>query len=118
MSKMKVNKAAVRNAKHLIDDGKYVKDSDWSEAQPSADDENDFLDDNNWEKYGEWFLAVDQEENEETKGHYNFPYGDFKRVHRDGLIAAKQRAAQYDYDDVEEAADDLLERLDKREESK
>jgi len=41
--------------------------------------------------------------------------GDFRKVHRDGLIAAKQRAAQNDYTDIEQAADELLEMIDKRE---
>ena len=41
-----------------------------------------------------------------------FPYGDFHRVHRSGLIAAKQRAAQRDHDDIERAADELLVLLD------
>lgn len=112
MSKMKVNKEAVKKAKSLIKEHQYVKDSDWSEAQPSTDEENDFLDKHDWQEYGEWFLALDTEASKETKDHYNFPYGDFRRVHRDGLIAAKQRAGQYDYTDVEEAADDLLELLD------
>lgn len=113
MSKMKVNDKAVKKAKSLIKNHQYVKDSDWSEAQASADEENDFLDRHGWDGYSEWFLAIDKEGSEETKSRYNFPYGDFRRVHRSGLIAAKQRAGQYDYDDIEKAADDLLELLDK-----
>ena len=109
---MKVNQQAVDHAKHLIRENQYVLDSDWSEAQPSPDEENAQLDRHGWSGYGEWFLAIDTDANEETKGHYNFPYGDFRRVHRDGLIAAKQRAAQNDYGDIEEAADELLSLLD------
>lgn len=37
-----------------------------------------------------------------------FPYGDFRRLYRSGLIAAKQRAGEWDHDDVEQAADRLL----------
>lgn len=59
-------------------------------------------------------LAVDSDENEETKAHHKFPYGDFKKIHRDGVIAAKQRAAQYDYHAIEKAADVLLEMIDKK----
>jgi hypothetical protein len=110
---VKVNDAAVSNAKKLIKDGKIDMDSDWSEAQPSADEENDYLDDHSWGDYGKWYLAVDSDENKETKGRHKFPYGDFKQVHRDGIIAAKQRAAQNDYSDVEKAADDLLDMIDK-----
>ncbi|QPC84690.1 hypothetical protein G4Y79_10025 [Phototrophicus methaneseepsis] len=109
---MKLNQAAFKQAKSLIDDGKVVKDSDWSEKQPSSDDENKFLDDKDWDTYGKWFLALDTDENDDTKGHFNFPYGDFKKVHRSAVIAAKQRAGQYDYKDIEDAADELLEKID------
>ncbi len=109
---MKLNRKAVDKAKSMIDSGNVVEDSDWSEAQSSSDEENQFLDDNGWDKYGQWFLALDTEENEETKGHFNFPYGDFENVHRSAVIAIKQRAGQYDYDDIEKAADTLLNKID------
>lgn len=110
---MKLNQAAVDHAKSLIRKGKVKRDSDWSEAQPEPEDENQFLDDEDWDAYGKWFLGLDTDENTETKGYYGFPYGDFKQVHRSGVIAAKQRAAQYEYSDIEKAADDLLEEIDK-----
>jgi hypothetical protein len=113
MSKMNVNKQAVKKAKDLIKKHQYVIDSDWSEAQPSSDDENKFLDRHDWDDYGQWHLALDSSGTDETKDHYNFPYGDFRRVHRSGLIAVKQRAAQNDYWEVEQVADELLEMLDK-----
>ncbi len=109
---MKVNQSAIDHAKHLIEENQYVLESDWSEAQPSTDEENAQLDRHGWAGFGEWFLAIDADASEETKGRYKFPYGDFRRVHRDGLIAAKQRAAQNDYADVEAAEDELLELLD------
>lgn len=109
---MKVNKQAVEHAKKLIRAGSVVMDSDWGDSQPSASSENKYLDDHNWRDYGEWYLALDPDENEETKDHHKFPYGDFKRVHRSGVIAAKQRAAQNDYNAVEKAADELLDMID------
>ena len=105
---VQLNASARDHARGLIDKDQYVKDSDWSEAQPSTDDENDFIDRNGWDAYAAWHLAEDTDENEETKGRYKFPFGDFRRVHRSGLTAAKQRAAEWDYTDVEEAADALL----------
>ncbi len=105
---VQLNPAARDHARDLIDADQYVKDSDWSEAQPSAEDENDFLDRHGWDEYAQWHLAVDTDENEQTKGRYKFPVGDFRRVHRSGLVAAKQRAAEWDYADVEDAADALL----------
>lgn len=113
---MKLNETALQHAKRLIKEGMFVEDSDWSDSQPSAAEENKYLDKHQWDEYSAWYLGIDSSENEETKGHYNFPYGDFKKVHRSGVIAAKQRAAQNDYSNVEKAADELLEMIDKKEE--
>jgi hypothetical protein len=109
---MQVNKAAVENAKKLIRAGKVVKDSDWSKAQPSASVENKYLEDHDWDEFGAWYLARDTSDDKDTKGGHNFPFGDFKKVHRKALIAAKQRAAQNDYGSIEKAADELLEMID------
>lgn len=109
---MQVNKEAVENAKRLIRDGKVVKDSDWSKVQPSASEENKYLEDHDWDEFGKWYLARDTSDDKDTKGGHNFPFGDFKKVHRKGLIAAKQRAAQNDYGSVEKAADELIELID------
>jgi hypothetical protein len=113
MSKMKVNHEAVAKARDLIQKHQYVLDSQWSEAQASTEDENDFLERHGWREYGKWFLALDQDAAPERKEHHNFPYGDFRRVHRSGLIAAKQRSAQNDYDEITRAADELLQLLEK-----
>ena len=40
-------------------------------------------------------------------------YWDFRRVHRDGLIACVYRAAEWRHKDVELAAHDLLQLLDR-----
>jgi len=114
---MKLNKQAFEHAESLIATGKVEKDSDWSEAQPSPDDENNFLEHHSWDDYRKWFLAVDTEENTETKGHHNFSYGDFDVVHRSGLIAAKQRAGQNDYKEIEDAIDRLIIKIDKEADS-
>ena len=51
--------------------------------------------------------VVLDEKDEHTKGRYKFPYGDFKNVHRCGVISAESRAGQYKYDDIESAAANL-----------
>lgn len=107
------NKAAFEHAKSLITEAKVVRDSDWSEAQPSADDENAYLENHSWQDYGRWFLEEDTDENQNTKGRYGFPYGDFDSVHRSALIAAKQRAGQYHHDELEKAIDHLIILIDK-----
>ena len=114
MAKLKVNEKALKKAHSLIKSHHYVLDSEWREAQPSAEAENDFVAAHGWDAYSEWFLALDSEAQEQTKEHYKFPYGDFQRLHRSGLLAAKQRAAQNDYLVIEEAADELLAELPHR----
>ena len=107
-----VNKAAVKQARSLIDDGKYDTSTEWSDAAPSSDDGNDVINDEGYDGFGAWHLAVDPDASEDTKGRYAFPYGDFKKVNRAALIHAKQRAAQNDHDEIEKAADELLRHLD------
>ena len=110
-----LNPAAVIFAKKLITDGKIKNDSGhWGQHNPGADQENTFLKSHEIEEYGNWHLGLDASKGEDTKGRYHFPYGDFKTVHRDGLIAAKERAAQQGYHDIEKAADELLETLEKQ----
>jgi hypothetical protein len=43
-----------------------------------------------------------------------FVYGDFRRIHRTGLIASVYRASEWRHKDVERAAHDLLRYLDKK----
>jgi hypothetical protein len=111
----KLNRKAFDHAKSLIRAGKVVKDErdDWSEHAPSADDENRFVDKNGWADYAEWHLGEDKDESEETKGRFSFPYGDFAKVHRCGVISLESRAAQFDHDDIAKAAKELLELIDK-----
>jgi hypothetical protein len=111
---VKLNSASFDHAKRLIKDGKYVLDDrdDWSEHQASADDENRFIEKHGFEEYSRWFLGVDVDEDPDTKAHYKFPYGDFKKVHRCGLLAAETRAAQREYHDIANAAHQLHGMLD------
>ena len=112
MATYDLNTAAVGKARDLIDKRQYVLDSDWGEVQPSADDENAFLEAHGWDAYAEWFLGLTEGASEETKARYGFVYGDFRRVHRTALIACVYRASEWNHKDVELAAHDLLQRLD------
>lgn len=112
MPTYRVNQDAVKQARRLIDDGAYDDSTEWSDAAPSTDDGNDVIEREGYDGYGAWHLAVDPDANDETKGRYAFPYGDFEKVHRAALVAAKQRAAQNDHAAVEKAADELLQHLD------
>ena len=112
MASYTVNKEAVVRAKELIDARRYVLDSDWGAVQPRAQEQNDYLDAHSWDEYADWHLGLTDGAPEETKARYAFVYGDFRRVHRTGLIACVYRAAEWRHKDVELAAHDLLQRLD------
>jgi hypothetical protein len=109
-----LHRKGYEHARELIEHGRVVRDQrdDWSEHQPSAEDENEFIRRHGLEEFGKWHLGVDPKESAETKGHYKFPYGDFKKVHRCALISAESRAGQYKYLDIEKAAKDLLTKID------
>ena len=107
-----MNKAAVAKARRLIDARQYVLDSDWGESQPGADDENAYLESHSWDEFGEWHLGLTEGANDETKARYAFVFGDFRRLHRMGLIACRYRAAQWRHKEIELAAHDLLQQLD------
>ena len=113
MASYSVNKRAVARARKLIDARQYVLDSDWGEVQPSADDENAFLKSHTWKEFAEWHLGLTDGATDDTKARYGFVYGDLRRVHRTGLIACQYRAAEWRHKEVELAAHDLLQLLDK-----
>jgi len=108
-----VNKRAVARARQLIDARQYVLDSDWGEQQPKAEDENRFLKSHDWDDYAAWHLGLTEGAADETKARYAFVYGDFRRIHRTGLIACEYRAAEWRHKAVELAAHDLLQHLDR-----
>jgi hypothetical protein len=112
MAKYTVNDAAVARARDLIDARQYVLESDWAEAQPSAADGSGYLESHSWDEYAQWHLGLTEGAKDGTKARYAFVYGDFRRVHRAGLIACVYRAAEWRHKAVELAAHDLLQRLD------
>jgi hypothetical protein len=112
MATYRVNKDAVKHARKLIDDGAYDDTTEWSDAAPSADEGNKEIDEESFDAFAEWHLGINPDASEGTKGRFAFPYGDFAKVNRAALIHAKQRASQNDHDEIEKAADDLLQHLD------
>jgi hypothetical protein len=112
MAKYAVNDRAVARAKELIDARQYVVRSQWGEVQPSAADGTAYLESHSWDDYAAWHLGLTDGATEHTKARYAFVYGDFRRLHRMGLIACQYRAAEWGHKDVELAAHDLLQYLD------
>ncbi|HZT10957.1 MAG TPA: hypothetical protein VFB09_07985 [Actinomycetota bacterium] len=109
MPSYEADRRAVTHARKLIDAHQCVRGGD---AQPSADDENAFLETHSWDEFGEWYLGLTEGASYDTKARYGFVYGDFRRVHRTGLIACQYRAAEWRHKEVELAAHDLLQDLD------
>lgn len=111
---IELNEAALRHARALVREGKVVRDErdDWSEAAPTADEENGFIESKGWTEYAHWHLGVDKSESGETKQAYSFPVGDFRKVHRSGVISAESRAGQHDHTEIRDALKKLLELID------
>jgi hypothetical protein len=103
---VRLNNRGYDHAKRLAKERRVVIDDrdDWSEHRPRAADENRFIEEHGIGEYGRWFLGLDDEQDADNKGHWKFPYGDFDKVHRCGVLAAEVRAAQNDYDDIAKAA--------------
>jgi hypothetical protein len=114
MASYTVNRRAVAHAKRLIAARRYVLDSDWGEVQPRAEDENRYLASHDWDPYAEWHLGLTKGATGETKARYAFVFGDFRRIHRSGLIACHYRAAEFRHKEIELAAHRLLQELDRR----
>jgi hypothetical protein len=73
-----------------------------------------FLKTHSWEEYAAWHLGLTEGAPEETKARYAFVYGDFRRLHRMGLIACHYRAAEWRHEEIELAAHELLQYLDRK----
>jgi hypothetical protein len=114
MASYSLNRRAVALARRLIDTRQYILDSDWGGMQPTAADENRFLKTHSWDEYATWHLGLTDGASDETKARYAFVFGDFRRVHRSGIIACHFRAAEWRHKEIELAAHRLLQYLDKK----
>jgi hypothetical protein len=105
MMAMKLNKPALQHAQEFVAHGKVVLDErdDWSEHQPSTEQENEFIREHGFREYGKWHLGIDDEQDENKKRRYKFPFGDFKLVHRCGVLSGESRAGQYKHLDIQRA---------------
>jgi len=110
----RVNPAGVEKAKELIDARQYRVRSRWTDVQPRAAEQNAFLKTHTWDDYRAWHLGLTEGATDETKARYAFVFGDFRRLHRMGLIACHYRAAEWDHKEIELAAHELLQYLDER----
>ncbi len=112
MASYNLNRRAVARAKELIEGKQYVLRSDWGDVQPRAVEQDAFLERHTWDEYAAWHLGLTDGAAEETKARHAFVYGDFRRLHRSGLLACIYRAAEWEHKEIGLAAHDLLQLLD------
>jgi len=87
-------------------------DTNWHQDQPTTEQKNQYRQAHDEDAYAKWFLAKYMAEEDNEKDHYIFPHGDFHKVHRSGIIVARNRAKQYQYSDVVAVAEEILELID------
>jgi hypothetical protein len=117
---VKLNGEALSHARGLLRRNEITHDErdDWSNHAPSTEENNSFIEKHGMAEYAKWHLGEDTSQDEDNKGRYLFPYGDFKKLHRCAVISGESRAGQYDHTTVEKALKELLTAIDKKGESK
>lgn len=100
-----LNKKAFEHAKTLVLEGKVVYNArdDRSEHQHSSQVANEFIRTHGIGEYAKWHLGMDNEKPLDTKEAYEFPYGEFQKVHGCGILSAESRTAQYRHQDIASA---------------
>lgn len=105
---LRLNSDAVAFAERMIGEGDYRINTVWREAQPSAQAARAFAREHGPDACRQWYLAEDTDCPPGAPERYQLPIGDFKSVHRSGLIAARDSAAKQQQHEIEDAADELL----------
>jgi hypothetical protein len=111
---MQLHQSAYEQAQKLIRNFRFVLDqtSDWTDHRPPRHGQRKFIEEHGLAEFGKWHLGEDDEQAEDNKSRYKFPYGDFKNVHRCAVLAAESRASKYEYLDIALAAGHLRKLLD------
>ena len=111
---MQLHQSAYEQAQKLIRNFRFVLDqtSDWTDHRPPRHGQRKFIEEHGLAEFGKWHLGEDDEQAEDNKSRYKFPYGDFKNVHRCAVLAAESRASKYEYSDIALAAGHLRKLLD------
>lgn len=107
----KLNGVGRSHAHSLIASGKVDKTAPWSF---SAADGNDLLGPNrdNWSAFGEMHLGIDPTAPNDSKAHYDYPYGKGDKVYRSALVAIRQRSSAQNATDIYDAAGTLIDEID------
>jgi hypothetical protein len=111
---LRLHRSAYEYAQKLIQNRRCILDqpSDWTDHKPARSAATKFIETRGLVEFGRWHLGEDDEESENSKRRYRFPFGDFKDVHRCAVLVAESRAGEYECTDIEQAARHLHEMLD------
>lgn len=112
-----LNKKAFEFAKEMIHHGKFTDKhgrGDLKKAQPDAVQETEFLKNHTWEEYGRWYLGAHYDRPENKQERYQFPIGDFEVIHRSDLLFIQKHAHDHNFDDIANAAKELVDLMDKK----
>ena len=112
MAKNSLNSSGNAFAKSKIGSGNVDKTSSWFF---SSEDGNKLLGPggDDWTNYGRHHLGVDNSAGRNTKAHWKYPFAKNGTVYRSGIIAVKQRAGGQGDTEILNAADNLLQMIDK-----
>src|SRR3977135_252978 len=77
---VRLHQSAYEYAQKLIRNRQCVLDQrgDWTDHRPTRSAENRFIAEHGRAAFGKWHLGEDDEEAEDSKRRYKFPYGDFQ----------------------------------------
>jgi len=105
----KLNRAAFEQAQRLIKGGLEVEVQDvWAESKPTRDEVVKFVQTHDMDEYALWFLAIKEDEDEESLDRYQLPYGDLQVVHKGALLDAQKKLANHPNKEIEQAIKTLL----------
>jgi hypothetical protein len=112
-----LHKKAFEFAKQMIHEEKFDDkrgSGDAARAKPSTQQEEAFLKDHGWDTFSKWYLGAHYDRPENTRNRYEFPIGDFNLVHRSDLLEIQKKAHKDNYDDIANAAQELVNLIDKK----
>ena len=110
---MIVNTDGIAYAKQLLEQGMYRLSTPWRTVQPSETAARKFWEQQGAADYARWHLALDPAQPEGSPERYLLPLGDFKSIHRSGIVAARDRAEREGAADVRQAVEDILDLFDR-----
>lgn len=101
-------------AKERIKVGEVCHDDHaaWKEDESTKDELLRFSNNHSISEYGQWFLAIDTDQTQESLQRYLLPHGDLHEVHRCALLEVQRVSKEKGYHDIAQAAQELLRMID------